>query len=383
MSSFPRLADGQLAHAVLATPSVGEAYRQQEIWDLKTRLAYDVAGRIRKRYETEIAPAYAREHGAAPTSRHVIGELMAEDPATQMWSALRRCGQEQMWDLVAQSTARQFTRLTDTAGALLGSVGSLSLDSSVQIPAYLQTVDIHCMPTGYYRETAPDDLTAGALYDRGVYIYAAGQLGAANDDKGRSVIEHYLDVHHPGLAPAAILDMGCSVGHSTLPYVERYPGAEVHAIDVAAPMLRYAHARAASFGLPVHFSQRDAEATGFAAGSFDLVVSHILLHETSTKAVQNILAESFRLLKPGGLMIHAEYPPFTTMDPFAQFLVEWDTTNNNEPFWSTVRTLDLEAMAVRAGFEPENVSRELIPTGRRLVTGQSSAGRIGLLVARR
>ncbi|MER7283861.1 class I SAM-dependent methyltransferase [Dactylosporangium sp. NPDC000244] len=378
-----RLADGQLEHAVLAAPNVGEAYRQQEIWDLKTRLAYDVAARIRQRYETEIAPAYAREHGAAPTSRHVIGELMAEDPATQMWSALRRSGQEQMWALVADSTARQLSRLTGVAGSLLGSTGSLTLDASVQVPAYLQTVDIHCMPTGYYRETGPDDLTAGALYDRGVYIYAAGQLGAANDDKGRSVIEHYLDVHHPGLAPAAILDMGCSVGHSTLPYAERYPEAEVHAIDVAAPMLRYAHARAASFGLPVHFAQRDAEATGYAAGSFDLVVSHILLHETSTKAVQNILTESFRLLKPGGLMIHAEYPPFTTMDPFAQFLVEWDTTNNNEPFWSTVRTLDLEAMAARAGFEPGQVSRELIPTGRRLVTGQSSAGRIGLIVARR
>lgn len=383
MTSFPTLADGQLAHAVLATPTVTEAYRQQEIWDLKARLAYDVAARIRKRYETEIAPAYARKHGCAPTSRHVIGELMAQDPATQMWSALRRSGQEQMWELVAQSTARQFTRLTDTASALLDTVGTLALDPSVEIPAYLQTVDIHCMPTGYYRETAPDDLTAGALYDRGVYIYAAGQLGAANDDKGRSVIEHYLDVKHPNLTPSAILDMGCSVGHSTLPYVERYPQADVHAIDVAAPMLRYAHARAASFGLPVHFSQRNAEATGFAAESFDLVVSHILLHETSTKAVQNILTESFRLLKPGGLMIHAEYPPFSTMDPFAQFLVEWDTTNNNEPFWSTVRTLDLKAMAVRAGFEPDKVSRELIPTGRRLVTGQSSAGRIGLLVARR
>jgi ubiquinone/menaquinone biosynthesis C-methylase UbiE len=308
---------------------------------------------------------------------------MAADPTTQMWSALRRSGQEQMWNLVAESTARQLTRLTDTADRLLDSSGSLILDPSVEVPAYLQTVDIHCMPTGYYRETVPDDLTAGALYDRGVYIYAAGQLGALNDDKGQAVIEHYLDAHHPDLAPSAVLDMGCSVGHSTLPYVERFPDADVHGIDVAAPMLRYAHARAAALGRAVHFSQRDAERTGFAANSFDLVVSHILLHETSTKAVQNILAESYRLLKPGGLMVHAEYPPFSTIDPFAQFLVEWDTTNNNEPFWSTVRTLDLEAMAVRAGFEPAQVSRQLIPTGRRLVTGQPAAGRIGLIVARR
>ena len=35
-----------------------------------------------------------------------------------------------------------------------------------------------------------------------------------------------------------ILDLGCTVGHSTLAWKERYPDAEVHGIDVGAPCVR-------------------------------------------------------------------------------------------------------------------------------------------------
>ncbi|MEU8192242.1 class I SAM-dependent methyltransferase [Microbispora amethystogenes] len=381
------LADGQTVHDALAVPTAEEAVRQNEIWTLKRKLAEEIAPELRRHYETEIVPCHVAEHGAPPADRRVIASLMAPDPRMRLFSALRRRSQEQMWDLVLTSASRQLDRLLDLAAGASAAPGSLDLDPALEIPRYLRAVDIHCMPTGYYREFAPDDVTAGALYDRGVYVYAGGQLGGLNDDKGWSVIRGYLDRHRPEWTPARILDMGCSVGHSTIPYTLRYPAAEVHAIDVAAPMLRYARARAAALGAPVHFAQRDATATGYPDASFDLVVSHILLHETSVKAVQQVLSESYRLLRPGGLMIHAEYPPFDTMDPFAQFLVEWDTTNNNEPFWSKVRTLDLVAMAATAGFDPATVHRELIPTGRRLTTGQSGGtsggGRMQVLAASR
>jgi hypothetical protein len=91
--------------------------------------------------------------------------------------------------------------------------------------------------------------------------------------------------------PTAILDMGCTVGHSTLPFKEAFPHADVTGIDVAGPQLRYAHARAGGLGLDVGFLQRDASATGLPDASFDLIVSHILLHETSGKAMPAIFRE--------------------------------------------------------------------------------------------
>ena len=63
------------------------------------------------------------------------------------------------------------------------------------------------------------------------------------------------------------------------------------ALTLARPVVRYAHARAAAMGQEVNFAQMNAEETTFEDGYFDLAVSHILLHETSGKAMPRIFAE--------------------------------------------------------------------------------------------
>ncbi len=182
-----------------------------------------------------------------------------------------------------------------------------------------------------------------------------------NDDIGAS-LAHHIRREFPDFQPRRILDLGCSVGHSTVPYAELFPNAEIHAVDVGAPMLRYAHARAESMGAPIHFSQQNAETLDFEDGSFDLVVSHILLHETSTKAIRKIVAECHRLLAPGGLMMHAEVPQYADMEPFDAFMLDWDTYNNNEPFWGTVHDMDLDALARDAGFAEDKLVKMLAPS---------------------
>jgi ubiquinone/menaquinone biosynthesis C-methylase UbiE len=157
--------------------------------------------------------------------------------------------------------------------------------------------------------------------------------------------------------------MGCSVGHSTLPYVDAYPEADVYALDIGAPMLRYAHARAEALGKRVHFSQQNAEHTNFADGSFDLVVSHILLHEIPKPAIRNVLHECYRLLAPGGMMVHVEAPLYSQMDAYTAFVYDWETANNNEPFWSAMRDLDLGALVTEAGFASDKVIQKFVPNG--------------------
>jgi SAM-dependent methyltransferase len=114
-------------------------------------------------------------------------------------------------------------------------------------------------------------------------------------------------------------------------------------------------------GLDVNFAQMNAEKTGFEDGSFDLIVSHIMLHETSGKAMPRIFAECHRLLKPGGLMIHADLPPFDLMDPFTQFILDNETYYNNEPFWGAMRELDQVELAVEAGFPRETIRFDTAP----------------------
>ena len=126
----------------------------------------------------------------------------------------------------------------------------------------MSAVDIHCMPGGYASEVMDQDVRAAAIFDRGTFLNVCGTQGAMHDARGRTAVA-YLLTEHADLKPARILDMGCSVGQATLPYATYYPHAEVHAIDVAAPLLRYAHARAESVGRAVHFSQQNAERTDF------------------------------------------------------------------------------------------------------------------------
>ena len=145
---------------------------------------------------------------------------------------------------MAEAIDRHADELSTRAKSVVRGLGSLRLDPDLDIPWYNAEVDIHAMPGGYRGEYFADDVAVGALYDRGVYVYAMGQMGELNDDYGYSVVSNYLRVEYTDFAPTRILDLGCTVGHATIPYVDGFPEAEVHGIDLGAPVLRYAHARA-------------------------------------------------------------------------------------------------------------------------------------------
>jgi ubiquinone/menaquinone biosynthesis C-methylase UbiE len=351
----------QRAHAMLPRATHDELARQAFVQSLKVHLASEVSPGNKRVYEQSVKPQIEAALQRAPRDRHDVRPLMKRQPYYQMWSSLQRTSQEMMWDSVSSSVDRQIDTLIDAARQQPASLGSLTLDPAMPIPSYHQAVDIHCQPGGYHTELCRDDVAAGAIYDRAVHVYAMGRMGDLNDDLGASAVA-WLKRNRPDFKPRRILDMGCSVGHSTLPYVDAYPDAEVHAIDVGAPMLRYAHARAESLGKRVHFSQQNAEQTNFESGSFDLVVSHILLHETSGRAIPRIMKEIHRLLSPGGTMLHAEVPQYEGMDPYDAFMLDWDTYNNNEPFWGAVHDMDLVKLSTDAGFAADQVFQVMTPS---------------------
>jgi ubiquinone/menaquinone biosynthesis C-methylase UbiE len=69
-----------------------------------------------------------------------------------------------------------------------------------------------------------------------------------------------------------------------------------------------------------------------------------------------ILEEGYRVLRHGGLMLHLEQPPYKdTMPVYEQFIRDWDSYNNNEPFWSTIHSFDLPEMMKSAGFTESEV----------------------------
>ena len=339
----------QMAHAMMAVPDHDEWARDSFITSFKSHISVTVTPGNKVAMERRVLPAFRKEKGRDPASRGELRKAMEKDTYHQAWGSLMRVAQEQMWDSIEGSVARQLPGLIRTAKTLKPR-GSLRLAEDLVLPRYLSEIDNHCMPGSYGAEVCEDDVRAGAIYDRGAFAYHLGARGAAHDANGR-VLAAFLLGTYPKLKPRRILDMGCSVGHMTTGLANYFPDAEIHAIDIGAAMLRYAHARASALGKPIHFAQQSAEKTDYPDGHFDLIVSSNLFHETSRAAAPAILKECCRLLRKGGVIAHMEVPVrYADMALYNQVMRGWQTYYNGEPFWDAVCSTDMVALARSAGF---------------------------------
>ena len=350
----------QTTHPMMPVAVHDETARTDFVYHLANFISSDITPHNKTVYDERVRPAFEKSNGRAPVTRQEVRKAMLPTREYKMSSALQRCSQEMMWGAIAETVERQLPEMIANFRSIAnGPVkGSLTINPQMPIPAYLDENHHHCMAGGYHTEVTEDDVGMGAVYDRGSFIYVDGNFGPRNDGLGVALTK-YIKTKFRDFKPSRILDMGCTVGGSTVALKEGFPEAEVWGIDTGAPCLRYGHGRAEHLGVGVHFSQQNAEHTDFADGSFDLVVSAGVLHETGHQATLNILKESHRLLKPGGLMMHQEIQPYRHEDPWIDFTRDWDSFNNNEPFWGTVLDMDLVSEAKAQGWDGDEVFSEI------------------------
>ena len=335
---------------ILPTATRDEQARQSFASALRRHVLTTMAGDLRRHYDATVKPGYIQEHGAAPADGPTIHKLMKPTRPFRFYSAVRTNAQEMVYGSVVPSLAREHSRLNEAATTLRAeTAGSLVLDADLETPRSVTAIDVHRMPGGYALAQAADDVATGSLYDASIDIFAFGQFGKNADDIGQT-FSNYVRLAHPDLAPTRILDCGCTVGHNTVPWTQTFPDAEVHAIDVAAPVLRYASARAETLGAAIHFRQMNATALAYDDASFDVVFSSMFLHELPLPDIRGYLAEAFRVLKPGGLLINMELPPNNAMGAYEGFYLDWDCYYNNEPFYKTFRDQDYRELISSAGF---------------------------------
>jgi 2-polyprenyl-3-methyl-5-hydroxy-6-metoxy-1,4-benzoquinol methylase len=346
----------QTPHALLSRPTADEFGRESFLASMREFLITELYNGNEVAYRGRVLPEFVARHGREPKSYIEVKNAMEQDRFFRAFSLLNRATQELLWDTVGESVERQLPVLRAAAGGIPAAGGSLVLHPEMKLPEYYTKVDVHVMPGSFHKELGEADVYAGAVYDRGVYIYAYGGLGTENAGLGDATLG-CVQRRFPELKPLRILDMGCGAGMSTLPLARAYPEARVTAVDLAAPMLRYAHGRAESLGVAIDFVQANAAETGFEAGSFDLVVSTIMLHEMPQKVSKQVVAECHRLLKPGGVMVHNDMVGWPE-DPFQEFMAEWNAHHNNEVFERGSGTLDWRAVCAEAGFAPESVFLE-------------------------
>lgn len=348
-------------HALSPAMSHDDLARFDFVMTSYFHVAQDIYPGNKRAYQARVEPTFVKQHGHKPATRAEVRKAMYADPYWQMWSSLKRGNQELSYAARSHVLAHEFDRLEALAAKKKSAgLSTLRLNPGLKVPRYVTAVDLHCMPGGYNGDDGAG-LYAGAMYDTAsLYLATGGEFGKWNDAAGWSMV-NWIVSQFPDIVPTRILDLGCTVGHSTLPLAQHFRKAEVHAIDACAPLLRFAKDRADSLGVAVHFSQQNAETTDFPDNHFDVVTSAMFLHEVPQKSMRRVAKEIHRILKPGGLMLHAEQPQYHGQSPEEQFLREWDTRFNNEPFRCAFRDMDLVELATGAGFPAAGVDREMGP----------------------
>ncbi|GAB5415691.1 MAG: hypothetical protein Cons2KO_32940 [Congregibacter sp.] len=340
-------------HGVFPKANHDERSRFNFLANLNGYLASQVLPGVQTAYEVRAKKRFADEHGREPATRKEVRQCMEADGYYQSWSSIRRNTMEMRQQAGRSLVLRQINDINARAAALNADDPKLQLDDSVAIPPYVSAVDIHCMPGCYYTEIGEGDVSVGANYDCGLFVTTGGMLGRYSDGGGQALAQWLKEQVDKGYKPKRILDIGSTVGHNIVPVAQAFPEAEIVAVDVAAPVLRYAHARAKSMGIDnITFKQANAESLDFADGSFDLIITCMFLHETSSSALPKIIGETHRLLADGGKVLHIEQPQYTDEMPlFEQFMRDWDTYNNNEPFWGAMHDVDMFDQMANAGFD--------------------------------
>ena len=345
----------QERHALLPSETHDEAARYAFVASLRQMFTTELFPGMRTVYKARQRPVYEAKHGRSPATVREARELMEDSLYYRGANVVGRAAQELLWDTVGESVERQLDAIDAAARPTNHDLGTLRTDPGLTIPRYIDAVDIHVMPGNFHTELGPDDTYAGALYDRGVHVFSFGGLGPRNDGLGVAMAA-FVRENFPDLQPKRILDMGCGPGFTTLPWKEAYPDAEVYGVDVGAPQVRYAHGRAESLGVPIHFSQQDATATDFPDGYFDIVVSMLVTHECPQPVIRGLFREAHRLLAPGGVTLHDGGASYAS-DPFENLLTSWFGNNANEPFSAGFKALDYDAAFLDAGFARDELVR--------------------------
>ena len=338
--------------------------RKNFLVNLKRLANLSVPAELRKYTATQVEPRISRElhRELSRTNREdrkLVKEAVTPHPLYKAWEVLTYASQDMMWSLAAEVIDDELPRIEKAKAHHIGktTAGSLKLDPDLKVPSYIAGHEIHRQPGGFAMDAGEGDIAAGLFYMGAGMIYGPGKNQGNPEGYGAGhFVLGELERRYPGFKPKRILDVGCGTGRGTLAYAHQFPEAELFAIDCAPAFLRYGHALAESEGATIHFRQMDAEHMDFEDESFDLIVSHIVGHETTPKALPRMIAECWRLVRPGGVIFHMDVPTqISRMTLVDQVMNDWQVKHNGEHFWTGWAEADLAALMKEAGY-PEDTS---------------------------
>jgi ubiquinone/menaquinone biosynthesis C-methylase UbiE len=179
--------------------------------------------------------------------------------------------------------------------------------------------NFHFQTDGYFSEAS------ARRYDHQVEILFGGTAGAMR----RTILPVLKnDANNSG----RWLEIGCGAGSATRSVLATFPKTRVTALDLSASYLKVAQETLREFD-NVDFVQGDGTKLEFKDETFDAVYSVYLLHEMPRVEREKVVAEAFRVLKPGGLLLFADSLQLND-DPELNWALERFPKVYHEPFYA-------------------------------------------------
>lgn len=333
---------GRLGTLPLATERDDESYIDF-VEGVRTYTLTKVSPVVRERGAVAIE-AFKTSAGRDVSTEQEVKQTLDPIAVVATRNRYMRSAQEMMWRQIAETYRKREPELLaeldryDRSGP-----GSVEWDPNFQYPAYFDSVEFHIQPGNYHA-----DPLAGYIYHYGTKVFYTGRNN--NDDVQRDWMRG-CPMPKDGVV-RRVMDQGCSAGQSTTAWKERLPNAEVHGIDIGAPMVRYAHKRAVDMNLDVHFKQMAVEDLKYPDNSFDIVYARILFHELPEDIAAKAVREAFRVLRPGGVYCVVDFAnrPGVTGTPIEAYHRFYDSRDNGEPYASAFVYSDFTGMLRRTGF---------------------------------
>lgn len=126
----------------------------------------------------------------------------------------------------------------------------------------------------------------------------------------RSVLVRALDdlqrliPTHAFAAKPRIVDVGCGFGHSFAELAQRFSPSVIVGLDADPGLQERAGEEALACPCEVQLKQSNAARTGLPDAGFDIVFCHQTFHHIVEQ--EAAMAEFYRILKPGGMLLFAE-----------------------------------------------------------------------------
>lgn len=320
----------------------------------QTRASLEFIGALSTFAGGTLRPAARAEFEAAEvedprelSARRVLFERVLEDSAAWQFDRfLARWVAEEQWvvgtDAVEEGRA-EFEQWLDVPADV---PGSLALDPDVQAPEYWKH-EFHLTPGGWDGHDLQNCMISDLVYP---FVFIPAGVGGASTGENVFDQRRLAAREAPKDTYRRILEPGVGTGRFAEALQREYPDATIVGVDLSTSALRRGRAIARDNGWDWELIHAPVEKMPVADASVDLVAFYVLFHEVAPESVDQILAESFRVLEPGGDVLIADIAPYERQDAFNAVMLDWETEYRGEPFWRAALQNDIPAALLRAGF---------------------------------